>query len=157
MVLMPKGGDIHAHYSGTIPTEELIAAAVAANLYLCVTKGTPAWGYAVTAPEAFTPGGAAGATHFFDTFGRFGTASDALSAAGRIPVGARAAAPAARRLPRTRGRGPSRARHLESARVAARCGGRGALVWCCCTQPRVLLHPRVHASHPHPHYGRVYP
>ncbi|KAI8471401.1 MAG: hypothetical protein J3K34DRAFT_458385 [Monoraphidium minutum] len=54
--LMPKAGDIHIHFTGTVPTEDLMATAVRANLSLCTAKGTPSYGYVTPDPQTFAAG-----------------------------------------------------------------------------------------------------
>jgi adenosine deaminase len=103
LAAMPKGGDLHNHLSGAVPTETLIGYAVQAGLCIDTTTLTamPAPPPAAPCPagqrpatdsttdrtffeailrawsmEGFVPGaGESGHDHFFATFGKFGLAT----------------------------------------------------------------------------------
>ncbi|MEV7969417.1 hypothetical protein AB0O34_26040 [Sphaerisporangium sp. NPDC088356] len=94
---LPKGADIHAHLSGSVPTRGLLGSAMRDGLCLDTTS------FAASAPpcragqrpardvatdtsfgddvmrawsmQSFTPGGESGHDHFFATFGKFGAAA----------------------------------------------------------------------------------
>ena len=102
LAAMPKGGDLHNHLSGAVPTESLIALAVQDGLCIDVVSLTampaPAAGAACPAGqraaaesagdaafhgqilrawsmEGFVAGAETGHDHFFATFGKFGLAT----------------------------------------------------------------------------------
>lgn len=102
---MPKGADLHSHLSGATYAESLIAAAAAAPTPVCVdtttlavvatcAAGTRAVAEALRdanwqrqlvdawSMRSFVPSsGRSGHDHFFDTFGRFGGAANAVDMA----------------------------------------------------------------------------
>ncbi len=114
LAAMPKGGDLHNHLSGAVPTETLIGYAMRDGLCIDATlTATPAPPLGATCPagerpaadantdaafygqilrawsmEGFTPGAETGHDHFFATFGKFGLATarkgDMLAAVARV-------------------------------------------------------------------------
>lgn len=114
LAAMPKGGDLHNHLSGAVPTETLIGYAVQDRLCIDATlTATPAPAMGAACPagerpatdastdaafygrilhawsmEGFAPGAETGHDHFFATFGKFGLATsrkgDMLAAVARV-------------------------------------------------------------------------
>ncbi|MGV3618376.1 MAG: adenosine deaminase family protein [Fimbriimonas sp.] len=97
---MPKGGDLHNHVSGAIYSDFMLDAAVKAGLYFDLESGTfqtketkyPAAQVLqnndllykflnIVSMRGWMGGGQSGHDHFFATFGKFGTALDAMTEA----------------------------------------------------------------------------